>query len=381
MGVPIQDLDIPEFLQNNDVDDIHQAMLAIIPDTYDKSEGQHIWNFTRPTANVVSQLRGYDLPNSIGLIWPKFCTGQYLDYHAELRGLSRKPAQYATGTIEFTGTEGLVIPAGYMCSTESINDIPSYDYITTEAATIGNNGKVTVPAQAVDAGSAQNAGTNTVVINSTGYEDITAVTNPIAFTGGIDEESDEDLLERIQEFDRSQGISGVGNPSDYKRWAESVPGTGNANVIRSTGTSGLVTIILTDGNGDPASTELCQAVYDYIMSPSNEMLRLAPVGASLSVIPPETETITITANVALTSGTIESITDIFAANCLEYFQNQAITDGRILYQKIGNILGDISGVYDFNTLVVNGGTINITLQSGVYPTISASDITLTLFEE
>lgn len=381
MGVPIQDLDIPEFLQNNDVDDIHQAMLSIIPDTYDKSEGQHIWNFTRPTANVVSQLRGYDLPNSIGLIWPKFCTGQYLDYHAELRGLSRKPAQYATGTIEFTGTEGLVIPAGYMCSTESINDIPSYDYITTEAATIGNNGKVTVPAQAVDAGSAQNAGTNTVVINSTGYEDITAVTNPIAFTGGIDEESDEDLLERIQEFDRSQGISGVGNPSDYKRWAESVPGTGNANVIRSTGTSGLVTIILTDGNGDPASTELCQAVYDYIMSPSNEMLRLAPVGASLSVIPPETETITITANVALTSGTIESITDIFAANCLEYFQNQAITDGRILYQKIGNILGDISGVYDFNTLVVNGGTINITLQSGVYPTISASDITLTLFEE
>lgn len=381
MGVPIQDLDIPEFLQNNDVDDIHQAMLSIIPDTYDKSEGQHIWNFTRPTANVVSQLRGYDLPNSIGLIWPKFCTGQYLDYHAELRGLSRKPAQYATGTIEFTGTEGLVIPAGYMCSTESINDIQSYDYITTEAATIGNNGKVTVPAQAVDAGSAQNAGTNTVVINSTGYEDITAVTNPIAFTGGIDEESDEDLLERIQEFDRSQGISGVGNPSDYKRWAESVPGTGNANVIRSTGTSGLVTIILTDGNGDPASTELCQAVYDYIMSPSNEMLRLAPVGASLSVIPPETETITITANVALTSGTIESITDIFAANCLEYFQNQAITDGRILYQKIGNILGDISGVYDFNTLVVNGGTINITLQSGVYPTISASDITLTLFEE
>lgn len=75
MGVPIQDLDIPEFLQNNDVDDIHQAMLSIIPDTYDKSEGQHIWNFTRPTANVVSQLRGYDLPNSIGLIWPKFCTG------------------------------------------------------------------------------------------------------------------------------------------------------------------------------------------------------------------------------------------------------------------------------------------------------------------
>lgn len=381
MPSPIQILPIPEFLQNYDVDDIHQAMLAIIPDQYDKSEGQHIWNFTRPTANVVSQLRGYDLPNSISLIWPKFCTGEYLDYHAELRGLTRKPAQYATGTITFNGTEGLEIPAGYTCSTESLNDIPSYDYVTTEAATIGSEGTVTVPAQAVDAGSAQNAGVNTVTINSTGYEDITAVTNPVAFTGGIDEESDEDLLERIQEFDQSQGTSGVGNPADYKRWAESVPGTGNANVLRNDGTSGLVTIILTDGNGDPASSELCTEVYNYIMSPSNEMLRLAPVGASLSVIPPETETITITANVALTSGTIESVTAIYAANLLEYFQTQAVADSKILYQKVANILGDISGVYDFNTLTINGAASNITLASGVYPTITASDITLTLFEE
>lgn len=381
MPTEIQDLDIPDFLQNYDEDEIHQEMLAIIPDNLDKSEGQHIWNFTRPTAMIVSQLRGYDLPNAISLIWPKFCTGQYLDYHAALRNLTRKPAQYATGTITFTGTEGLEIPAGYMCSTESINDIPSYDYVTTEDATIGSSGTVTVPAQASTAGSAQNAGANTVTINSTGYEDITAVTNPVPFTGGIDEESDESLLERIQEFDQQQGDSGVGNPADYKRWAESVPGTGSANVIRSTTTSGLVTIILTDGNGDPASQELCTAVYDYIMSPNNEMARLAPVGATLSVIPPETTTITITANVDLTSGTVQTVAATFAQNLNSYFQNQAVSNGEVLYQKVANILGDIEGVYDFNTLTVNGGTSNITLASGTYPTTTASDITLTLIEE
>jgi uncharacterized phage protein gp47/JayE len=381
MAAEIQDLDIPEFLQDNDVDDIHEQMLAIIPDEYDKSEGQHIWNFTRPTAVLVSQLRGYDLPNSIELIWPKFCTGEYLDYHAELRGLTRKAAQYATGTITFTGTEGLTIPAGYTCSTESINDIPSYDYVTTEEATIGSGGTVTVPAQAATAGSAQNTGANTVVLNSSGYDDITAVTNPVAFTGGVDEESDESLLERIQEYDSLQGDSGVGNPADYKRWAESVPGTGSANVIRATESTGLVTIVLTDGNGNPASTELCQEVYDYIMAPNNEYARLAPIGATLQVIPPATMTITITANVVLTTGTVESVAATLAQNALEYFQNQAVEDGRVLYQKVANILGDIPGVYDFNTLTLNGAASNITLPSGTYPTITASDITLTLITE
>lgn len=128
----ILDLEIPEFLKNNDEDDIQDELLSLIPDEYDKSEGQHYWNFTRPTARVVSELRGFDLPNAIGLIWPQFSYAEYLDYHADLRHITRKPAQYASGTITFTGTAGTVIPSGYVCSTESKNNIPSKDYVTTK---------------------------------------------------------------------------------------------------------------------------------------------------------------------------------------------------------------------------------------------------------
>ena len=375
----LTELEIPEFLSVNDEDDIHDEMLAIIPDEYDKSEGGHLWNFTRPTALIVSQLRGFDIPNALNLIWPRFSNGIYLDLHAEVRGMTRKEAQYATGSITFTGTPYTVIPAGYMCSTESKNDISSRDYVTLEECTIGEDGTVTVNAQAALAGADGNTAANTIVINSSAYDDVTGVTNDVPFTGGIDEETDDSLIERISEYDKTQGDSNIGNPSDYKRWAESVPGTGNASVIRSTDTSGLVTIILTDGNGDPASSTLCTAVYNYIMSPDDEYSRLAPCGASLSVIPPQTLDISISAVLTLKTGTVETAAEKMVEGMKEYFP-ECISNGEILYQRVGNILGDIDGVYDFNLLYLNGGQSNVSLDPGVFPSIEVSNITFTLKE-
>ena len=373
------DMEIPKFLQNNDEDTIHEEMFALIPDEYDKSEGQHLWNFTRPTANVVSMLRGLDIPEAIKLIWPKFSNGEYLDYHAETRRMARKSALNATGIITFTGEPGTVIPAGYTVSTVAKNDIPSQDYVTIEDCEIGEDGTVTVKAQASVAGSDGNTAAGTIVVNTSAYDDVTAVNNTVPFTGGVDEEDDESLIERISTFDSTQGDSNAGNPSDYKRWAESVPGTGTANVIRPKDTSGLVTIILTDGNNEPASEELCTSVYNYIMSPDDDLQRLAPCGASLQVIPPQTMAITISAAVELRSGTLENIKGILVDKVKEYF-DYFIENNEILYQKIGNALGDIDGVYDFHSLLVNGGEENIPLDSGMFPIIDSSNITLTLAE-
>lgn len=373
----MEDMEIPEFLQNYDEDTIHEEMLALIPDTYDKSEGQHYWNFTRPTAKVVSQLRGFDLPEAIKLIWPRFSNGEYLDYHAELRNMTRKAAQYATGEITITGTPDVVIPAGYTVSTESKNDIASRDYVTTEECFIGSDGTVTVSAQATVAGMEGNTAAGTIVVNSSSFEDVTGVTNIAPFTGGVEEEDDESLYARIYEYDSMQGDSNVGNPSDYKRWAESIPGTGIAKVIRPTDTSGLVTIVLTDGNGEPASEALCEEVFNYILSPNDEAARLAPCGATLNVIPPTTTIITIRANVEITSGTIEEITETFASKLKDYFPT-AIANHEILYHKVCNILGDIEGVYDFSGLYINDGMANIQLDDNAFPKIESSNITLTL---
>lgn len=372
-------MEVPEFLQKSDEDDIQEEILTLIPDEYDKSEGSHYYNFTRPTAHVASMLVGYYIPEAIRLIWPQFSTGEYLDLHAKTRNIFRKAAQYATGKITFTGEEGIIIPAGYIVSTESKNDIISKDYMTLKECVIDDSGSVEVDAIAVTAGKSGNTAANTIIINTSSFEGISSITNTEAFIGGVDEEDDDSLYERVKDYDQTQGDSFIGNPSDYKRWAEEVPGTGTAKVIRPTDTSGIVTIILTDGNGDPATETLCKEVYDHIMSPDDDNLRIAPCGAFLVVIPPTTTTITIRASVELTAGSIDSITTAFAAKVKEYF-NEALEHKEILYHRICNILGDIPGVYDISDLYLNDGKENIPLGDGVYPQIDSSNITLTLIE-
>lgn len=372
-------MQIPLFLQNCEEDAIMQEILELIPNEYDKSEGHHLYNMTKPSAVLVSQMRGFDLPKAIELIWPRTSYGEYLEKHAESRHIYRKEAQCATGEITITGTPGTVIPKGYTFSTESRNDIASKDYVTMEECTIGEDGSVTVSASAVVAGQIGNTAANTIVVNTSSFDDVTSVTNSLPFDGGIEEEDDESLYERVKAFDEIQGDRGTGNPSDYKRWAESVEGTGTATIIRPTDTSGLVTIVLTDGNGDPASTELCEKVYNHIMAPDDDYDRLAPCGAFLKVIPPDTMTITIAGTLELTSSDLDTVTATFIENVKEYIK-EAINRGEVLYHRICNILGDIEGVYDFAGVTLNGGTSNIPLSDGVFPFINSSSVNFTLAE-
>ena len=372
----MSELEIPEFLKNYEEESILQEMLALIPDMYDKSAGQHYYNFVRPTANVVAQLRGFDLPRAIALIWPKYAYGEYLDYHAELRNITRKEAQYATGIVTITGKAETIIPDGYMLSTESKNGVESKDYVTTEQCVIGEDGTVDVMARAIEAGKNGNTAANTIIINTSQYEDVTSVINTNAFIGGVDEETDESLYERIHDFDKMLGDTNVGNPADYKRWAESVSGTGSAKVVRATDNSGLVKIILTDGNNEPATDELCEKVYNYIMSPNDDSSRLAPCGANLLVTPPTTFPITIRANVELSHGTILEITEKFIVKLKEYF-SEAIEDKELLYQRVCRVLSSIDGVYDYSALYVNDAMKNIAIDEGIFPTIDTNNVIFT----
>ena len=55
--------------------------------------------------------------------FPQTAVGQYLDYHAETRALTRLPAAKATGVLRFSVSQAaasdLAIPAGSVCLTRS----------------------------------------------------------------------------------------------------------------------------------------------------------------------------------------------------------------------------------------------------------------------
>ena len=380
------EFNIPQFLQNHSTDEVHNKMKSILPADLDVSEGGHAWNMTRPTALVVAEVCEFVLPEVVRLIFPEWSYGEFLDGHARARSITRRAATAASGDLTITGTPNTVIPAGSLFATAAVNEEPSVDYETLEEITIPESGIATVRIQCTQTGTIGNTPANTIVLVGGRINGITAVTNENEITGGTEEEDDESVIERIVSYDRSQGDSFTGSVADYKRWATSVAGVGEATVIPANDSSGLVTIILTDSNGSAANEALCEAVYNYIMSPNNEGERLAPVNAYLSVIAPATIEVGVSAVIEIESTTtIEAVKAAFLAK-LETYLPVALDEGEIKYSRVAAALSATEGVYDFNDIqigikdgeTITYGTANIPIYEAMLPTIKEENLTLTV---
>ena len=380
----------PDFLRDHGLEEVFRKMKMVLPSDIDLSEGGHGWNMTRPTALVAAELCEFILPEVIKLIFPEWSYGSFLDAHAKSIGLTRREATAATGVLKITGKPGTVIPSGTIFSTAAVNgNSVDYKVVRTSILPISPfiNGDVSVyvEVQCTQAGTIGNTPMDTIVLMPRRIIGITSVTNPEAVTGGTEEEDDEALIERIMEYEQSQGDSFTGSVADYKRWALSVPGVGSATVIPPSGTTGLVTIIITDANGAPATQKMCEDVNEYIMAYDHPEARLAPINANILVRPPDVQPIMIKAKVELTEGaTLEAVTTAYAARLAAYLPD-ALESKEIKYTRLAAALSATEGVNDYSDLefcVKDGetsayGTSNITIATDDLPTIDVADIILT----
>jgi uncharacterized phage protein gp47/JayE len=381
MALEAEELELPDFLNNSSEEEIHEKMLSNLPEDIDKSEGGFPWDFTRPTAIEIAELKEYVLVEVLKSLSPVTCEESYLlDYHADGRGLVRRESVNATGYVTVTAKAGLVIPLGYGFSTEADDEGNTIDFVTTEEVTVDSLGNAKIPIEAAEGGSASNVGVNTIVLHAgdeTGelLDEIISVTNEEAVTGGLDEEDDDTLRERIVEYDRSHDISYVGNVADYKRWALSVPGVGAVTVIPAKDDSGTIKIILMDQNGVPASKQIQDAVYDYIMRPDSESDRLAPPNAVLEITAPETVVVNISAVVYLREAEIGDVQNDLKAALQSYLLNVSSNDSAVRISAINSIIGSVSGIYDYDSVQINGVSKNVDLESGQMPVLGTVTIT------
>ena len=381
----MRDFVTPDFLKNRSANEFHKLMKEILPKDIDISQGGHEWNFTRPTALVAAEICEFILPEVIKLIFPEWSYGEFLDNHAARDGIVRRAATFAPGEITVTGSAKTIIPKGSLFSTASINEEPSVDYKTTSTATVPSSGSVTIPIECTKAGIVGNTAANTIVLVSSKLTGITSVTNEKAITGGTEEESDESLYERISAYEKNMSDSFVGTLGDYKRWAESVPGVGEAVPIPPEDESGIVTIIITDSNGAPANEKTLSDVYNHIMKPDKPYERLAPTNAILSVVAPSTIPLSIKATIELDAdATIESVQSDLLLKLTTYFA-VALDEGEIKYTRVSSVLSDTEGVADFKDLQIGiasasgttYSTSNIPITDRQLPTVDAANIVLT----
>lgn len=126
-------------------------------------------------------------------------TGSYLDIHARLKDIERKPASFAKGKLLFSINEALdediTIPKGTVCS---VKDNPYLQFSTSQEAVIPS-GELSVmcDASAIESGRAHNVKSGMITVMVNAPVGVGSVTNPQAFSGGKDEESDTHLRNRI----------------------------------------------------------------------------------------------------------------------------------------------------------------------------------------
>lgn len=370
-------MELPEFLQNKSTDEIHTKMLDSMPGDIDKSQGQHPYNYTRPTAMIASELCQQTLPEIIKLIFPMYAYGEWLDYHAQMRGISRRPATASSGTLQLTVTKNTNIPEGSQFSTASVDGQPSVVFETTQGKFNLPEGTTEVPVKCMQTGTAGNVIAGTVIFKLSQLSGVTAVTNQEAITGGTEEEDDDSLRARIVSLDQSQSVSYVGSVADYKRWSLEVPGVGGVTVIPAQDDSGLVTLVITDSNGDPANEEICQNVYNYIMSPADPELRLTAPNVKLSVIPPTITELFISATVEVGTGSSLEVIKTAFIEAVQAYLETARSDGEVRYTQIGKILAGIPGVYDYDALTLNSGATNISITNTQLPQVTSDSVLLT----
>lgn len=108
-------------------------------------------------------------------------------------GLRVLSAQKASGYIMVTGPPGVIVPAGWLVETAA-----GIQFFAVSDTEIGADGTVMVPFRCTSTGPDGNvaAGTITTITNPGSVAGITAVTNPAAFTGGRERETDEEFRDR-----------------------------------------------------------------------------------------------------------------------------------------------------------------------------------------
>lgn len=217
--------------------------------------------------------------------WITTADGEFLDRHGVVYGMARLAPTYARGKVVFTGTPGIVLPAGIGVS------INEHDYVTENPAEISGLGSVTLDVVADQPGAAGNAIAGTSVSLRSAVNGINSGGGLVHTAGiglGADEEGDESYRARLLWRIRMPPHGGAAH--DYVAWAREIGGVTRVFVDPLASGPGTVTVyFLMDDlytNGIPQGADV-DAVDEHIGV-------LRPATAQVTVLAPEPVEIDIT---------------------------------------------------------------------------------------
>lgn len=316
------------------------------------------------------------LPAVVSMLFVDEYSGPYIDLVGSTYfNITRRPGTKARCDLTLNGDAGTTLPAGTVFLTRS-----GLEFLLVEDVTISQTGKGTGILEAAETGAAYNVGEgeiNRMYINAVG---LSSYTNGEA-QGGTDTESDAALLARIRE--RREKPANGANGWQYRQWALSVAGVGDAKVVELSDGPGTVGVTIVDSSMAPASPEIVEAV-------QTELDENRPVGASVAVAAPGSVELAVTAVVVITAATTaQTVKETFSARLGDYIEEIIRAkygtiyygpeeDGpyTVIYNRILALLLTIDGVENAASLTINGGTDDVTIQADEVPALGTVEVTV-----
>lgn len=204
---------------------------------------------------------------------PDTAEHEWLDRHGQIwlvnadGSVGRKQATFATGTVQFTGLAGAIVPLGTQLEGDPPGAGATVGYETTEDIVLGES-PTPAPVRALDAGAIGNipAG-ETLSITSSQPANVDSGAIVVQLIGGTDIENDDDLRARILLRIRQPPQGGAAH--DYVQWTLAVPGVTRAWCAPLEMGMGTVTVrfmmdeLRADNDGFPLQED-CETVAAYL---------------------------------------------------------------------------------------------------------------------
>lgn len=266
--------------------------------------------------------------------FPQTAQGTYLDYHAETRGITRGAAEKAAGVIRFAAADKVTaacpIEKGTVCMTAE-----GVRFETTEDAAIAVGSQwADVPAQAVEAGAGGNVIAGTVTLLSAMPVGVVQCTNPAAFSGGCNAESDEALRGRV--LASYQRLPNGANAAYYEQEAMRYPGVAAAKAVGRARGIGTVNVVIATHAGVPDAALLAAVETD--------LQKKREIAVDVKVLAPTVETVAVTAALKAAPGYTFAEVKAGAQSALETLFTGGLLGKSVTTARLLTLLCGVEGV-------------------------------------
>ena len=353
------------FIDNKDIDQVRQEMVADYESFISEATGQtvtlerssvHRMELYAAAAQIYQAMQYIDRQGKQSIL--KYSYSDFLDNLAIFKGVTRNPATPATTTLRFTLSAerdtATGIPQGTRVSTAGAIYFATDVYAEIPAGST----TVDVPATCTVAGTDGNgfaAGELATIVDPIPY--VASVTNTTATEGGAEIESDDDLAERV--FLAPGAYSTAGPEDGYLYHAKAYSAAIGDVVATSNQAAGTVDIAFIMADGSTPGEEMIEGLEGYLQGKT-----IRPMTDLVRVAAPQEVTYTINLTYYINRSDSAKAVTIQAAVA------QAVADYQTWQRAIGRDINPSQLV----RIIMDAGAKRVTVTAPTYTAVDATKV-------